>query len=188
MNSSMQAMAGRCGAWGWTCALCATMGVVACISLPCNPINSNTIPENAAPLAAPKTHRVRVEFVPAFLTAAGRVQLAGERVVRQLTSGIRAVRRDLRRDDIATAPWPVAAAPWPDAAADQGRHVGGQQDPVTLAERQDAAAHADPEPFSTAPISTAPISTASITHARCTSLAHPGCTPSAGSRRRAHHP
>jgi len=71
------------------------------------------------------------------------------------TIGIRAIRRDLRRDDIAAAPWPVAAAPWPDAAAEQGRHVGGQQDPVTLAERQDAAAHADPEPFSTAPITRA---------------------------------
>ena len=77
MNSSMQAMAGRCGAWGWTCALSATVGVVACISLPCNPINSNTIPENAAPLAAPKTHRVRVEFVRVFLLAAHRALLAG---------------------------------------------------------------------------------------------------------------
>jgi len=75
----MQAMAGRCGAWGWTCALSATVGVVACISLPCNPINSNTIPENAAPLAAPKTHRVRVEFVRVFLLAAHRVLLAGAR-------------------------------------------------------------------------------------------------------------
>ena len=79
MNSSMQAMAGRCGAWGWTCALSATVGVVACISLPCNPINSNTIPENDAPLAAPKTHRVRVEFVRVFLLAAHRVLLAGAR-------------------------------------------------------------------------------------------------------------
>jgi len=79
MNSSMQAMAGRCGAWGWTCALSATVGVVACISLPCNPINSNTIPENAAPLAAPKTHRVRVEFVRVFLLAAHRVLLVGAR-------------------------------------------------------------------------------------------------------------
>jgi len=103
--------------------------------------------------------------------------------VRRLTSGIRAVRRDLRRNDIAATPWPDAAASWPDAAADQGRHVGGQQHPVTLAERQDAAAHALLKPFSTAPISTAPIA-----HARRTSLAHPGCTPSAGSRRRAHHP
>ena len=79
MNSSMQAMAGRCGAWGWTCALSATVGVVACISLPCNPINSNTIPENAAPLAAPKTHRVRVEFVRVFLLAAHRALLVGAR-------------------------------------------------------------------------------------------------------------
>ena len=79
MNSSMQAMAGRCGAWGWTCALSATVGVVACISLPCNPINSNTIPENAAPLAAPKTHRVCVEFVRVFLLAAHRALLAGAR-------------------------------------------------------------------------------------------------------------
>jgi len=79
MNSSMQAMAGHCGAWGWTCTLSATVGVVACISLPCNPINSNTIPENAAPLAAPKTHRVRVEFVHVFLLAAHRVLLAGAR-------------------------------------------------------------------------------------------------------------
>jgi len=70
MNSSMQAMAGRCGAWGWTCSLSATVGVVACISLPCNPINSNTIPENAAPLVAPKTHRVRVEFVRVFCSPA----------------------------------------------------------------------------------------------------------------------
>jgi len=77
--------------------------------------------------------------------------------VRRLTSGIRAVRRDLRRNDIAAAPWPDAAASWPDAAADQDRHVGGQQHPVTLAERQDAAAHALLKPFSTAPISTAPI-------------------------------
>ena len=79
MNSSMQAMAGRCGAWGWTCALSATVGVVACISLPCNPINSNTIPENAAPLAAPKTHRVCIEFVRVFLLAAHRALLAGAR-------------------------------------------------------------------------------------------------------------
>jgi len=98
--------------------------------------------------------------------------------VRRLTSGIRAVRRDLRRNDIAAAPWPDAAVSWTDAAADQGRHVGEQQDPATLAERQDAAAHALLKPFSTAPIA----------HARRTSLAHPGCTPSAGSRRRAHHP
>ena len=82
MNSSMQAMASRCGAWGWTCALSATVGVVACISLPCNPINSNTIPENVAPLAAPKTHRVRVEFVRVFLLAAHRALLAA---VRRLT-------------------------------------------------------------------------------------------------------
>ena len=60
MNSSMQAMAGCYGAWGWTCALCATVCVVACISLLCNSINSNTIPENAAPLAAPnsRVHRL----------------------------------------------------------------------------------------------------------------------------------
>ena len=174
MNSSMQAMAGRCGAWGWTCALSATVGVVACISLPCNPINSNTIPENAAPLAAPKTHPLSL-FVCSCLPP---IVLCSPALaaVRRLTSGIRAVRRDLRRNDI-------AAAPWPDAAAEQGRHVGGQQDPVTLAERQDAAAHALLKPFSTAPISTAPIA-----HARRTSLAHPGCTPSAGSRCRAHHP
>jgi len=79
MNSSMQAMAGRCGPWGWTCALSATVGVVACISLPCNPINSNIIPENAAPLAAPKTHCVHVEFVRVFLLPAHRVLRAGAR-------------------------------------------------------------------------------------------------------------
>ena len=38
MNLGMQAMAGDCGAWGWTCALHAIVGAMACIALLCNSI------------------------------------------------------------------------------------------------------------------------------------------------------
>ena len=102
MNSSMQAMAGCCGAWGWTCALCATVCVVACISLLCNSINSNTIPENAAPLAAPnsRVHRLFPRCCSHSLAA-----------VRFLTSGIRAKCSRDRAVAMASPPRPRGRSP-----------------------------------------------------------------------------
>jgi len=51
----MQAMAGCCGAWGWTCALHTIVSAVACNSLLCNSINTELVHQKTLRLIAAQT-------------------------------------------------------------------------------------------------------------------------------------